>query len=259
MKFVSPKVWLVGLPCVWSFALHHSRSTGAAAISFSKCLDDPGSCASGVEQMVETASTITQEVHHELNATRKRFVNIIQEFVGCNTLMSQASSYRSSFAAKVRSHMQCRRQQKADRDMTMMCKVVLSAAGTNRTLLCKREGRTRVTTDLVRLCRAADLVCGWKTWPSFSTSMGCNVGQPGQAWQWFKYIGVTGGGHADIGSGTNCGPYKLAPCACHVGRSIEYPACPSYEHPLRQSPLGASRRTRRRTVMTSRRPATTMS
>ena len=51
--------------------------------------------------------------------------------------------------------MQCRRQQKADRDVTMMCKLVLSAAGTNRNLLCKREGRTRVTTDLVPLCKPA--------------------------------------------------------------------------------------------------------
>ena len=111
--------------------------------------DDPESCVPGVQQMVETAHDITQEVHHELTASRKRFVKIIQEFVGCNILMSQASSYRSSFAAKVRSHMQFRRQQKTDRDVTMMCKVVLSAAGTNQNLLCKREGRTRVTTDLV--------------------------------------------------------------------------------------------------------------
>ena len=51
--------------------------------------------------------------------------------------------------------MQCRRQQNADRDVTMMCKVVLSAAGTIRYLLRKREGRTRVTTDLVPLCKSA--------------------------------------------------------------------------------------------------------
>jgi len=92
MKFVSPKVWLVGLPCVWAFALHRSHSTGAATVSFSKCMDDPESCAWGVEQMVETARTITQEVHHELNATRKRFDKIIKEFVGCDTLMSQVNS-----------------------------------------------------------------------------------------------------------------------------------------------------------------------
>ena len=89
MKFVSPKVWLVGLPCVCAFALHRSHSTGAAAVSFSKCMDDLESCASGVEQMVETACTKTLEVHHELNATRKRFDKILKEFVGCNSLMSQ--------------------------------------------------------------------------------------------------------------------------------------------------------------------------
>ena len=58
--------------------------------------------------MAETARTITQEVHHELNATRRRFHKILKEFVGCNSLMSQVNSYRSSFATKVRSHTQCR-------------------------------------------------------------------------------------------------------------------------------------------------------
>ena len=53
-----------------------------------------------VPQMVETARDITQEVHHELNTTRKRFIKIIQEFVGCNTLMSPASSNNLSFAAR---------------------------------------------------------------------------------------------------------------------------------------------------------------
>ena len=44
-------------------------------------------------------------------------------------------------------------------------------------------------------------------------SMSRNVGQPGQAWQWFKDTGVvTRGDYADIGSGTNCWPYSLAPC-----------------------------------------------
>ena len=38
MKFVLPKLWLVGLPCVWAFAHHHSRSTGAATVSLSKCI-----------------------------------------------------------------------------------------------------------------------------------------------------------------------------------------------------------------------------
>ena len=69
--------------------------------------------------------------------------------------------------------MQCRRQLKADRDVTMICKVVLSAAGMNRPLLCKRGGRTRVTTGLVPLCKPAGQALGvwfWKTWSRFSTS-----------------------------------------------------------------------------------------
>ena len=38
MKFVLPNVWCVGLPCVWAFTLHNSRSTGAATVSLCKCI-----------------------------------------------------------------------------------------------------------------------------------------------------------------------------------------------------------------------------
>merc|ERR1711879_635958 len=63
-------------------------------------------------------------------------------------------------------------------------------------------------------------------------SMGCNGGQPGQAWNWFKNTGVvTGGDFTDIGSGSTCASYSLAPCAHHVPASAEYPACPSDEYP----------------------------
>ena len=34
----------------------------------------------------------------------------------------------------------------------------------------------------------------------------------------------------DIGSGTTCGPYSLAPCAHHVAPSTEYLVCPSSEY-----------------------------
>ena len=88
-------------------------------------------------------------------------------------------------------------------------------------------------------------------------SMSCNSGQPGQAWQWFKNTCVvTGGDFTDIGSGTTCGPYSLAPCAHHVAPSTEYPACPSSEYSTPSlSLLAVSRRSPRRTVMTRRRPA----
>jgi cathepsin B len=63
-------------------------------------------------------------------------------------------------------------------------------------------------------------------------SMGCNGGQPGQAWNWFKKKGVvTGGDFFDIGSGDTCAPYSLAPCAHHVPATEKYPACPSDEYP----------------------------
>ena len=40
--------------------------------------------------MVETVST-KMEVHHELNATRKRVDNIAMELAGCNTFMRQVN------------------------------------------------------------------------------------------------------------------------------------------------------------------------
>ena len=50
--------------------------------------------------------------------------------------------------------------------------------------------------------------CGF----SMCLSMSCKGGQPGWAWQWFKNTGVVAGGdRTDIGSGTSCGPYSLAP------------------------------------------------
>jgi len=63
-------------------------------------------------------------------------------------------------------------------------------------------------------------------------SMGCNGGQPGMAWDWFKSKGVvTGGDYFDIGKGDTCAPYSLAPCAHHVPATEKYPACPSDEYP----------------------------
>merc|ERR1712032_1377241 len=62
-------------------------------------------------------------------------------------------------------------------------------------------------------------------------SIGCNGGQPGQAWDWFKNKGVvTGGDYFDIGAGDTCGPYTLAPCAHGVPATEKYPACPSSEY-----------------------------
>jgi len=61
-------------------------------------------------------------------------------------------------------------------------------------------------------------------------SMGCNGGQPGMAWDWFKNKGVvTGGDYEDIGSGTTCAPYPFLSCAHHVPATDEHPACPDAE------------------------------
>jgi len=63
-------------------------------------------------------------------------------------------------------------------------------------------------------------------------SMGCNGGQPGQAWKWFTTAGVvTGGDYDAIGKGDSCAPYSLAPCAHHVPATEKYPVCPTTEYP----------------------------
>jgi len=63
-------------------------------------------------------------------------------------------------------------------------------------------------------------------------SQGCNGGQPTAALGWMSRVGiVTGGLYTDIGTGKNCAPYSLAPCAHHVPATAKYPACPSSEYP----------------------------
>jgi len=69
-------------------------------------------------------------------------------------------------------------------------------------------------------------------------SMGCNGGQPSQAWKWFASTGVvTGGDHDDAGKGDTCAPYPFAACAHHVDPTPEIPACPTSEYP---TPAGFS-------------------
>ena len=41
---------------------------------------------------------------------------------------------------------------------------------------------------------------------------------------------VQGGDHTDVGSGTTCGQYSLAPCARHLTSFTEYPECPNSEY-----------------------------
>lgn len=62
-------------------------------------------------------------------------------------------------------------------------------------------------------------------------SMGCGGGQPSAALSWMTNVGVvTGGDYPDIGKGTTCRPYTLAPCAHHVPATKTYPKCPSSEY-----------------------------
>ena len=90
-------------------------------VSLAKCMEVPESCSAGVDKMREMASTIKTEVLSELNATSKRLHQIASDFIGCNTLTSQVSSYRSTFRAKVKSHTSCRKQQHAENDVSMAC------------------------------------------------------------------------------------------------------------------------------------------
>jgi len=64
--------------------------------------------------------------------------------------------------------------------------------------------------------------------PRCGFSMGCNGGQPAGAWKWFSNEGVvTGGDYADVGKGTSCKPYSMAPMD-HCGDTLyDTPKCTS--------------------------------
>jgi len=66
--------------------------------------------------------------------------------------------------------------------------------------------------------------------PIWGAGNGCNGGN--SAWDFFKNTGVvTGGDYPDMGTGSTCSAYSLAPCAHHVPATAKYPACPSSEYP----------------------------
>ena len=48
-------------------------------------------------------------------------VQTASDFVDCNTLRRQVSSYRSTFRAKAKSHTSRRKQQRAKNDVSMAC------------------------------------------------------------------------------------------------------------------------------------------
>ena len=98
------------------------------------------------------ASTIKTEVLTDLNATRKRLHQTASDFIGCNTLTSEVSSYRSIFRARVKSHTSYRKQQHAETNVSMACAKFLNAMKVNRTLLCERDSLTADVADLVSKC-----------------------------------------------------------------------------------------------------------
>ena len=141
-----------------AFVFQHSRWARGTEVSLARCVEIPQSCAAGVDQMRETASTIKTEVLEELSATSTRFDQIASDFVGCTSSVaslftSQVSSYRSSFKAKVESHTLCRKQQQAEQDVSMMCTKFWTAMRVNRTLLRGRPSLTESAADLVSLCK----------------------------------------------------------------------------------------------------------
>jgi len=73
-------------------------------------------------------------------------------------------------------------------------------------------------------------------------SMGCNGGQPGGAWKFFKNHGVpTGGDYEDVGTGKTCKPYTLESCYHHGENPTNMTACsdlPSYSTPKCTSACG---------------------
>ena len=50
---------------------------------------------------------------------------------------------------------QCRQQQKADQDVFMMCKTVLSAVHANQSLMCVMDSRTQSIDVLMPLCESS--------------------------------------------------------------------------------------------------------
>ena len=81
----------------WKMALFTQAITQT---SLAKGTKVPESCSAEVNEMREMASTIKTEVLAELKSLHQ----IASDFVDCNTLTSQVSSYRSTFWAKVKSH-----------------------------------------------------------------------------------------------------------------------------------------------------------
>merc|ERR1712087_762705 len=77
-----------------------------------------------------------------------------------------------------------------------------------------QKDQTRVSAeDLLECC----WMCG----------MGCNGGNPGSAFFWWRHFGLATGGL--YGDQKYCKAYKFAPCGHHV-KSEKYPDCPSTEY-----------------------------
>jgi len=97
----------------------------------------PESCADGIDQMIETATIIKEEV-------REKRTSWMQYTLESNEFL------RFGIQAYTENYTSCKVRQKADHDASKSCKTLLTAVKANRTLL--YESLTTNPNDLVLLC-----------------------------------------------------------------------------------------------------------
>ena len=83
MKSMFLLVLILGLPFATSLAFHLSAALRVPEVSCVMCAEIPESCADGIDEMIETATIIKEEVREELNATCARLQSIALDFVKC--------------------------------------------------------------------------------------------------------------------------------------------------------------------------------
>ena len=107
---------------VWEIIRVSTISLGRGdEVSLATYMEVPEPYSARMDEMREMACMIKTEVLAELNVTCKRLHQTALDFVDCNTLTIQVSSYRLTFLAKVKSHTSCRKGQQAENDVSMAC------------------------------------------------------------------------------------------------------------------------------------------
>ena len=95
--------------------VQRSRWTKGDEASLAKYIEVPESCSAEVDVIREMASMIKTEVLTELSVTNKRLHQTASDFVDCNTLTIQVSTWKS--------HTSCRKQRHAENDVSMACEM----------------------------------------------------------------------------------------------------------------------------------------